>query len=198
MSLLELLAVLFSAAGVWLTGRRAVLCWPVMLVASVLYGAVFLRAHLYADTALQGVFAALSVYGWWGWLRGVQDAGAVQVVRPPRGVLVRGVLLSGVVGVLLGAGLQEWTDDPNPLLDAVLSVFSILGQVWMARRYLACWLIWLGVDVLYTGLFLVRELYLTAGLYAVFVALAAFGWMQWQAVQPERLAQKAPDTINEV
>ncbi|KXV16183.1 aminotransferase [Acetobacter malorum] len=182
MSLLELLSVLFSAAGVWLTGRRAVLCWPVMLVASVLYGVVFWRAHLYADTVLQGVFAALSLYGWWRWLRGVRDEGAVQVTQPPQGVMVRGVVLSLAAGVLLGGVLQTWTDDPNPLMDALLSTFSILGQVWMARRYLASWLIWLGVDVLYTGLFVVRELYLTAGLYAVFVALAVAGWVQWRAV----------------
>lgn len=182
MSLLELLSVLFSAAGVWLTGRRAVLCWPVMLVASVLYGVVFWRAHLYADTVLQGVFATLSLYGWWRWLRGVRDEGAVQVIQPPQGVMVRGVVLSLAAGVLLGGVLQTWTDDPNPLMDALLSTFSILGQVWMARRYLACWLIWLGVDVLYTGLFVVRELYLTAGLYAVFVALAVVGWLQWRAV----------------
>ncbi|KFL87956.1 PnuC-like transporter linked to homoserine kinase and OMR [Acetobacter malorum] len=182
MSLLELLSVLFSAAGVWLTGRRAVLCWPVMLVASVLYGVVFWRAHLYADTVLQGVFAALSLYGWWRWLRGVRDEGAVQVIQPPQGVMVRGVVLSLAAGVLLGGVLQTWTDDPNPLMDALLSTFSILGQVWMARRYLASWLIWLGVDVLYTGLFVVRELYLTAGLYAVFVALAVAGWLQWRAV----------------
>lgn len=183
MSLLELAAVLFSAAGVWLTGRRTVLCWPVMLVASVLYGAVFWRAHLYADTALQGVFAGLSGYGWWNWLRGVRDAGTVQVLTPPRGVMVRGVVLSGAAGVLLGVGLQRWTDDPNPLMDALLSAFSILGQVWMARRYLACWLVWLGVDVLYTGLFLVRGLDLTAGLYAAFVVLAVYGWVQWRACE---------------
>lgn len=190
MSLLELLAVLFSAAGVWLTGRRAVLCWPVMLVASVLYGVVFWRAHLYADAALQGVFAALSLYGWWRWLRGVRDEGAVRVIQPPQGVMVRGVVLSVAAGVLLGGVLQTWTDDPNPLMDALLSTFSILGQMWMARRYLASWLIWLGVDVLYTGLFVVRELYLTAGLYAAFVGLAVAGWLQWRAVcvitEPEK------------
>ncbi|GAN69263.1 nicotinamide riboside transporter PnuC [Acetobacter orleanensis] len=181
MSLLEVLAVLFSAAGVWLTGRRLMLCWPVMLVASVLYGVVFWQAHLYADTALQGVFAALSLYGWWGWLRGVAHDGAVWSVQPPRNAVVGGVALGLVAGLLMGAALLHWTDDPNPILDALLSAFSILGQVWMARRYLVSWVVWLVVDVLYTGLFVVRELYLTAGLYAAFVALAVAGWVQWRA-----------------
>ena len=60
MSGLEGLAAIASALGVWLTGRRTVWCWPVMLLASVLYGVVFAQDHLYADAALQGVFAALA------------------------------------------------------------------------------------------------------------------------------------------
>ena len=181
MSLTELFAVLFSAAGVWLTGRRAMLCWPVMLVASLLYGVVFWQAHLYADTWLQGVFAALSLYGWWGWLRGVRDEGAVQIVQPARATVLRGVGLSLAAGLLMGAALFRWTDDPNPVLDALLSVFSVLGQIWMARRYLACWVVWVAVDIVYTALFVVRHLYLTAGLYAAFVVLAVMGWNQWRA-----------------
>ena len=80
----------------------------------------------------------------------------------------------------LGLLLRATTDDPMPLLDALLSVYSILGQIWMARRYLANWWVWIVVDTLYTGLFLVRELYLTAALYAAFVVLAAAGLRQWR------------------
>ncbi|AOW46825.1 hypothetical protein A4S02_08600 [Acetobacter ascendens] len=61
MSPLEIAAVVASALGVWLTGRRIMLCWPIMLIASVLYGVVFWQARLYADTALQAVFATLSL-----------------------------------------------------------------------------------------------------------------------------------------
>jgi nicotinamide mononucleotide transporter len=35
------------------------------------------------------------------------------------------------------------------------------------------------VDVIYTGLFLSKELYLTAVLYALFVGLAVRGLMSW-------------------
>ena len=63
MSALELAAVVASALGVWLTGRRAPVCWVVMVLASALYGIVFWQARLYADAALQGVFALLALYG---------------------------------------------------------------------------------------------------------------------------------------
>ncbi|MFT8516371.1 MAG: nicotinamide riboside transporter PnuC, partial [Acetobacter persici] len=115
------------------------------------------------------------------WLRGVRDEGAVQIVQPSRATVLRGVALSLAAGLLMGAVLFRWTDDPNPVLDALLSVFSVLGQIWMARRYLACWVVWVAVDIVYTALFVMRDLYLTAGLYAAFVVLAVMGWTQWRA-----------------
>lgn len=182
MTPLETVAALMSALGVWLTGRRIMLCWPVMLAASILYGMVFWQARLYADTALQGVFAALSLYGWWRWLRGMEEKGTVTIKALSKSALWIGLGASAAGGMALGLLLRTTTDDPMPLLDALLSAYSILGQIWMARRHVASWWVWIVVDTLYTGLFLVRELYLTAALYAAFVVLAATGLRQWRRV----------------
>ena len=48
------------------------------------------------------------------------------------------------------------------------------------QKLLECWLAWLAVDVFYIGMFLYKELYLTAGLYAVFLVLAAMGFAEWR------------------
>ena len=56
MSPLEIVAVIFSVAGVWLTAHRKPLCWPVSLVSVALYAKVFLDAKLYSDLLLQGFF----------------------------------------------------------------------------------------------------------------------------------------------
>lgn len=180
MSALELAAVVASALGVWLTGRRAPVCWVVMVLASALYGIVFWQARLYADAALQGVFALLALYGWWGWVRGVRAAGQVQVVTLPPKSLWYGVGIATLLGLAFGIILRTTTDDPLPLLDALLSAYSILGQVWMARRHLACWWLWIAIDSVYTGLFIIRDLYLTAALYAAFIVLAALGLQAWR------------------
>ncbi|MGO3518573.1 MAG: nicotinamide mononucleotide transporter, partial [Acetobacter cibinongensis] len=52
--------------------------------------------------------------------------------------------------------------------------------VWMARGLCACWWLWGVIDAAYTVLFTMRGLYLTAVLYAVFVALAVAGWRAWR------------------
>ncbi|WP_354860016.1 nicotinamide riboside transporter PnuC [Acetobacter fabarum] len=184
MTTLEWAAALASALGVWLTGQRMVVCWPVLVVASALYGVVFVRAALYADAALQGVFIGLSLYGWVQWLRGARAEGQVRVLRPPTTRRLWGhVGGTGLAGLGLALVLRHWTDDPTPMGDALLSAYSILAQFWGARRYRLSWVLWIVVDVFYTVLFIERGLWVTAALYAGFVVLAMRGWQKWGQAQ---------------
>ncbi|MFT9257763.1 MAG: nicotinamide riboside transporter PnuC [Acetobacter sp.] len=187
MSLTEWVAALASALGVWLTGRRMLSGWIVTVLASGLYGVVFARARLYADMALQAIFVLTALYGLWCWWRGVRHAGGqrLHVVRPMAAVLWRDSAIAGAGGLLLAWVLRSWTDDAVPVADAMLSAYSILGQVWTARRFRACWLLWIGVDALYAVLFVERALYVTAMLYAGFVLLAVWGWRQWGDRAPD-------------
>lgn len=178
--LVEWLAALTSALGVWFMGRRTMWGWPVMLLASVLYGVVFAQDHLYADAALQAVFALLALYGLWCWWRGVQHSGQVRIAMPTAQTLWRDTGITAVAGLAMGLALRAMTDDPMPLSDASLSAYSVLGQIWTAKRYRACWVLWIVVDVLYTLLFVQRRLFVTALLYAAFVGLAVQGWRQWR------------------
>jgi len=58
----------------------------------------------------------------------------------------------------------------------------------MTRKLLENWLLWIGVDIVYIGLFVNRGLPLTAVLYAVFLGLATLGYVQWR----RSLARQAP------
>ena len=180
MSLLEVIAVIVSLIGVWLTTRRNLLCWPVGLVSVGLYSWIFYHARLYSDCLLQCIFAVCLVYGWTRWLgaRGKDDR--VIVLRLPARMAVAGIIFGTLGGTLLGLFMARFTDAVFPWLDATLTSFSLLGQFWTARRYLANWILWIVVDIVYVGLYLFKQLYLTAGLYAAFVLLAYLGWRSWK------------------
>ncbi|NVN44999.1 nicotinamide mononucleotide transporter [Asaia siamensis] len=180
MSPLEALAVIITMAGIWLTARRRVIGWPCSLLASLLYLIVFAKARLYADSALQIVFCIFLAKGWYDWHRFRQVAPEIAVQAAPPLVLLRDLLIGGVCSVALGTALRLWTGDAAPMTDATLSVLSIIGQIWTARRFLACWLLWILVDSAYVGLFILRDLWLSAGLYAGLVAIAWFGWRSWK------------------
>jgi len=176
---IEAIAIALSIAAVWLTTARNPLCWPVGLASVLVYGWIFIGAKLYSDAVLQFVYAALEIYGWWQWRRLAQDGPqpAVRSAAPAEIWLPLGLSVIGAVA--LGAVMARYTDAVLPWLDAALTALSLVAQYWMARMIRANWLLWIAVDVVYAGVYWVRELPSTAALYAGFVVMAVLGWRRW-------------------
>jgi nicotinamide mononucleotide transporter len=186
MSLLEFAAVIASALGVWLTTQRKLSSWPVVLLACLLYALVFHREKLYSDMLLQFVFGAFAVYGWWHWQLGIKEEGSVRVERLSWQGLAAGIILGIAGSALLGTLMARYTDAALPHIDASLSSFSLVAQFWSTRKHLANWWLWIVVDVIYTGVFVYKDLYLTAALYAFFVSLAVVGLRAWRTALREQ------------
>jgi nicotinamide mononucleotide transporter len=64
-----------SALGVLAVCQNP-LCWPIGLVMVSLYAWFFFEVRLYSQVLLNGVFAAMQVYGWCQWTRGSGREGA--------------------------------------------------------------------------------------------------------------------------
>lgn len=169
--------------GLWMVGcnlRVHPLAWPLAITSSALYGLVFWDARLYGDAALQGLFIALALWGWWQWLRGTEAGGRALRVRhlSPRGRLVAlaaFALLWPAIGLLLRHG----TDTDVPWWDAFPTAGSLVATALLARKYVDNWPAWVAVNVVAVGLFAHKALWLTVGLYAVFALLALVGWRGW-------------------
>jgi len=191
MSLLEIVAVIFSAVGIWLTTRRLLISWPVTLVACGLYAAVFHREKLYSDMLLQFVFAVFTLYGWWHWSRGVKEDGEVRVEPLSVRAVIGGIAAGAAGSVLLGYVMAHYTDAAIPHIDSALTSFSLVATVWAARKHIANWWLWIVVDLIYTGVFTYKHLYLTSGLYLFFVFLALLGLRDWQKAFRQQQAAAA-------
>lgn len=193
MSGLEIIAVIVSALAVWLTARRHVWCWPIGLVSVLLYARIFLVAKLYSDLLLQLIFAVMQVYGWWQWKSGAsaQDSQHIQPQRLPKRGLLTGLLAGAAGSVVLGYVMASFTDAHIPWLDSALTSFSLVAQFWMARKYVANWWLWIAVDIIYVGVYIYKDLNLTAGLYAGFIVLALVGLRNWQRQLPGNLPPAA-------
>ena len=175
---LETAGVLITLAGIWLTTRRLLLCWPVTLLADALYLVIFYRARLYSDALLQVFFIAFTLYGWWHWWRGVRAEGEVRVAPLSLFGWLRG-LLAGAIGSLLLGWLMMRIGAALPHLDATLTAYSLVASWWSARKHVANWSLWIAVDLVYIGEYIYKGLYLTALLYALLVGLAALGLRDW-------------------
>jgi nicotinamide mononucleotide transporter len=180
MSPLEIFAALVGAVSVYLSVRENVWSWPTAIVNVLLYVVVFFRERLYADMGLQVVYAIISAYGWYHWLHGGAARGALRVSRTPlrQWLVLPALVVAGAAG--LSTILARFTPAALPALDSSLTATSLAAQWMMTRKYVENWIVWIVVDVVYVPMFIYKRLYATAALYAVFLVLAAMGWVQWR------------------
>jgi nicotinamide mononucleotide transporter len=186
---LEFAGVVTTVVGIWLSTRRLLICWPVVLAADLIYLVVFYRARLFSDALLQIFFLAFTLYGWWHWWRGVLEEGEVRVAPLSlRGWL--GGLAAGAAGAVLLGWLMVRIGAALPHLDATLTSYSLVASWWGARKHIANWWLWIVVDVVYVGEYLYKDLRPTALLYLLLVALALLGVRDWQrAARATELAE---------
>ncbi len=180
MSVAETCGVISGALAIHLIARESVWGWPASIVSSAIYAVVFAGARLYADSGLQVCYIVLCAYGWHAWWRGASPAGvAVRVSRASARTL-GAILIIGVTGSAVLYLVLSQTDAALPWLDAPTAAFSLVGQWMQARKLIENWPLWIVVDLVYVGLYILRSLYLTAGLYLLFAVLAVTGWMAWR------------------
>jgi nicotinamide mononucleotide transporter len=185
----ELAGFLTTWVGIWLTTRRMLICWPVVLAADIFYLAVFYRARLYSDALLQVFFIAFTLYGWWHWWRGVRAEGEVRVVPLSLRGWVAGLVAGAVGAVALGWPMVR-LGAALPHLDAALTSYSLVASWWQARKHTANWWLWIAIDGVYVGEYAYKDLWLTAGLSVGLVALAVLGLKDWRRAAAQTLEGK--------
>ncbi len=177
---IELISFVLSIATVVLNIRQVHWAWLFAILSSASYGIVFYNVKLYGDMGLQGVFIAVSFWGWYQWLYGGNAHKPLPVTTCTR----TGWLYSAV-GWLIGfAGLalflENYTDTDVPRIDGFLTAGSLVGQVLLSRKKVENWIVWIIVNILYVGLYVYKGLMVTAVLYALFIVLAGIGLVVWQ------------------
>ena len=187
-SLVEWIGAAAGLACVWLVARANIWNWPVSILNTTLYFVVFLRAGLYADALLQVVFTALGAYGWWSWRFGGAGGAELPIRRATRlEGLVAGI--ASLAGVALSAlVLTRATDSTVPIWDSAVLVLSLVATWAQTRKILESWWVWIGVDLISVPLYLVRDLYPTALLYTLFLALCVLGVRRWTVLLRAQVA----------
>ena len=128
--------------------------WPLAIVSSLLYFALFWNSRLYGDASLQIFFAVVALWGWWQWLRGTQADGSA--LRGARAVGARGA------AVALGALRARLARDrPVPRRAAPTPTCpggtpsrpprACVGQWLLGRKYVENWPAWVVVNVVSVG-----------------------------------------------
>ena len=190
----EPLAVVTGIAAVALTVRQHIVNWPVGIVSSALFLALFVEIGLYADSMLQVLYLVLGFYGWWHWSQGGPRGNDLPVTSASMRLRVALVFIVIVATLAFGSFLDASTDSTVPYPDAATTVLSITAMALLTRKLIETWPVWIfGVNVPYIAIYLYKGLAMTAALQLVYIALSVAGWAAWRrAMAADRAMSAAP------
>jgi nicotinamide mononucleotide transporter len=170
-----------SGAGlicVWLVVKNNIWNWPIGLIQVFLYIFIFYQSKLYSDAGLQVFYVIAGIYGWWFWLKGKNKQEA-PITKIGLKDTFYWVLVGLVLTFLWGFIMKNYTDAAVPFGDAFIVVMSFIAQWLMCKRRVEQWYFWIAVDIMALPVYSFKHLYLTTGLYAVFLGLAIWGLVKW-------------------
>jgi nicotinamide mononucleotide transporter len=177
---IEIIAAVLGVAGVWLTTKQIIWCWPVGLLNVILSIIVFFNSKLYADVTLQIFYLIMTLYGWYNWLWGGISKNHLPVRKILKQeiviMLLAGIIFSFVVGFLF----SEYTDAALPYIDSFVAVWGVIATYAMAKKITENWIMWIIIDAVCVGIYFYKELYAFTALYFVFVVLAVYGLIEWK------------------
>jgi nicotinamide mononucleotide transporter len=185
-SLLELIGFATGLLCVLLAALNKILNWPFAIISTGIYIFIFASHQLYADMG-QYVYLFLSnIYGWYYWSNRPKNEKTIPVARITKQQITWSVIAVVILSPLLGfmltklAPVLHYAPAAFPYLDSFCTVCSLIAQLFMARKILENWLIWIFVDIIYVGVYFMKDLHLTAVLFLVYTGLALFGYIDWR------------------
>ncbi len=185
---LEVVAVLLAIAYLVLAIRQNIWCWACAGISTAIYVWLFIDAQLYMESALNGFYFVMAIYGWTVWNSGrTNDHEKPVVVWPPR-THAFAVAAIAIASLVNGHLLTRYSDAAYPYVDSLTTWSAIWATFLVARKVLENWWYWLLIDVASIFIYWSRDLHLTALVFVIYVVMIPFGLIAWARSMREQLA----------
>ena len=152
-----------------------------------IYIFIYYDAGLYADFGINIYYLLIALYGWVAWKTGFTLTGKkdersreLPISSAPQSVWPKIAAAYIAAQLFITWILVEYTDSTVPVADSFTTALSIVGMWMLARKYIEQWWVWCIVDVACSALYIYKELYFTAALYAIYAIIAIFGYYKWK------------------
>lgn len=185
---LEVIGTIVGLAYLWLEYKASIYLWIASIIMPAIYIFVYYEAGLYADFGINIYYLAIAVYGWITWkyghkfLKQPKEVKELPITHLSASGWMKAIGAYVIAQFLIAWILIQYTDSMVPWIDAFTTALSIVGMWMLARKYVEQWGVWMIVDVVSAGLYVYKELYFTAGLYAIYAIIAIFGYKKWKSM----------------
>ena len=178
---LDITTTVLGLAYILLEYRASVWMWAVGFAMQTLGIVLYYQKGLYADCGMEFYYLAMTVYGWWRWVKPKANSQKpIAISHFPRHLVLPWLLLIATIWAVIYWLLITFTNSNVPLADSFTTALSIVGIWALAHKYLEQWFIWIAVDVVTSVLYFYKDIPFKASLYALYVMIAIFGYLKWR------------------
>jgi len=191
---LDITTTVLGLAYILLEYKASAWMWAVGFAMQALGIVLYYEKGLYADCGMEFYYLAMTVYGWWRWVRHEElsvnetsqgDSPRVKQESLPVSRFPSRLILPWLVIIVVIWGIIYWilvtfTNSNVPLADSFTTALSIVGIWALAHKFLEQWFIWIAVDVVTSALYFYKDIPFKASLYALYVIIAIFGYRKWR------------------
>jgi nicotinamide mononucleotide transporter len=212
--ILEFIAAVFGVISVFYAKKENILVFPTGIISTGLYVFLLSRWQLYGDLIINIYYTAMSIYGWWMWLRIVDNdnthikitsAGTADYLKTFGIFVFTSVFVITVYryyGVMprefgfaeslnyvrenIMAGSVEKFRLITPYIDTFTTGAAFAAMWLMANKKLQSWTLWIVVNVFSIPLYFIKGYGFTGIQYFIFLVLAVLGYREWKKVLTAR------------
>ena len=177
---LDITTTALGLAYILLEYKASVWMWVVGFFMQSLGIVLYYQKGLYADCGMEFYYLAMTVYGFIAWMRHKSKVKELPIRHMPRRLAFVWVFAAMAIWALIYFVLSRFTNSTVPVADAFTTALSIVGIWALARKYLEQWFVWILVDVVTCALYFYKDIPFKAGLYALYVVIAVFGYFKWK------------------
>jgi len=181
----EFFGVLFSIIYVILSIKQNILCWPALIIASMLNGYAFLTViGLPLQAVMQIFFIVVGISG----LRSWSEKGNKKLVV--NSWSTKNHLIIICVGSFLTLGLftclksdllsNSMLASMDPFFDALMFMFNIIPMYMTTKKILESWLYFIWIDVISGFFYLYTGEYFYCFLFFFYIPFATHGYFTWK------------------
>ena len=178
----EWLAAGLGIAYVILAARESIWCWPAAFFSTMIYTVLFWEGQLPMQALLNFYYLAMAVYGFMLWKKHARHEDNISIHSKPIKFHLIFIASGLALTALIGTYLSSSPENRLPYLDALVTVFSIMTTVLMARKVLENWLYWIVIDSLAIALYWQTGFYVTIIMFMVYLVLAVYGYKNWKTL----------------
>lgn len=203
LSYIEAVGTVFGLLCIWFASKEKRYNFYFGLVNVTLFAIIFYQIQLYANLLLQVFFWLMNVYGLYAWGNSKDEHNNLEIRWLSKTNLIITIIIAVIAIVIFTIYIDQFfamltnialdlirmilptiaspdlQADPYPLMDAMITVLSVIAMVQMTRKLVENWLIWVLINLISIILYAKQGVYFMSLEYVLLLFIAINGSLEW-------------------